>query len=157
MPMRFYIEHPIPGRKTIYFADFFIRSPFFVIVEIDGGVHDNRQEYDLARDSEIMASTGWVIMRFTNEQVLDNDENMWEIFWGTMLEILELEKYRSYGVHWGTGLYKNFMFKYCPNIAKRTFGSDLHIVRYKRKKYSKQEDNAHLLYEYSQAEIAENN
>jgi len=40
-------------------------------IEIDGSSHDNRQEYDTVRDSEIHKY--WIeIIRYTNDEVLQN-------------------------------------------------------------------------------------
>jgi very-short-patch-repair endonuclease len=142
MPIKYRRELPIPGRRTIYFADFLIRCPYFLVVEIDGGVHKKQEDYDSFRDSEIMAITGWPILRFTNQQVVENDEDMWETFFGALFEILNLEKYRrDTRAQWSNYIYKNFMTKYCPNLARRTFKTDLHINKYQRKKADKALDN----------------
>jgi very-short-patch-repair endonuclease len=51
-----------------YFADFVCEAAK-VIVELDGPVHDGREDYD-ARRTETLEMFGYVVMRFRNEQVL---------------------------------------------------------------------------------------
>lgn len=148
MPIKYERELPIPSKRRVYFVDFLIRCPYFLIVEIDGGVHKNQEDYDALRDSEIMAMTGWSILRFTNQQVLENDEKMWESFFGALFEILELEKFRRYNqADWSNAIYKNFMTKYCPNLAKRTFKTDLHVTKYLKRKVHRKLDNETMLYQ----------
>lgn len=54
----------------VYYADIICRSEYFVI-EVDGASHDVRQEDDARRDA-FMASLGYRILRFTNNDVLEN-------------------------------------------------------------------------------------
>jgi very-short-patch-repair endonuclease len=51
-----------------YFADFVCEAAK-VIVELDGPVHDGREDYD-ARRTETLEFFGYVVVRFRNEQVL---------------------------------------------------------------------------------------
>ena len=51
-----------------YFADFVCEAAK-VIVELDGPVHDGREDYD-ARRTEILELFGYIVVRFRNEQVL---------------------------------------------------------------------------------------
>ncbi|WP_298019733.1 endonuclease domain-containing protein [uncultured Parasphingopyxis sp.] len=53
-----------------YFADFLCRAEKLVI-EIDGFSHDGRQPSDRRRTREL-ESQGYMVMRFTNDDVLDN-------------------------------------------------------------------------------------
>ncbi len=53
-----------------YYADIICRSEYLVI-EVDGASHDVRQEYDARRD-DFMTSLGYRILRFTNDDVLEN-------------------------------------------------------------------------------------
>ena len=53
-----------------FIADFYCHSTG-LIVELDGGAHDNQQEYDELRDT-IITSGELRIVRFRNEQVFDN-------------------------------------------------------------------------------------
>jgi very-short-patch-repair endonuclease len=46
-----------------------------LVVEVDGWSHDVRQEYDALRD-QFMKSVGYRIMRFTNEDVMNNLEGV---------------------------------------------------------------------------------
>ena len=51
-----------------YFADFVCEAAK-VIVELDGPVHEGREEYD-ARRTEILELFGYIVLRFRNERVL---------------------------------------------------------------------------------------
>ena len=53
-----------------YFADFVCEAAK-VIVELDGPVHEGREDYD-ARRTETLQLFGYVVVRFRNEQVLAN-------------------------------------------------------------------------------------
>jgi very-short-patch-repair endonuclease len=53
-----------------YFADFLCREAKLVI-ELDGYSHDMRQEYDGRRDA-FMAGQGLTVLRFANDDVLNN-------------------------------------------------------------------------------------
>jgi very-short-patch-repair endonuclease len=69
---RFRCQHPI-----LYFvADFYCHSAR-LIIEIDGGVHrlKDQFEYDQARDFELK-SQGITVLRFTNEEVMLDIENV---------------------------------------------------------------------------------
>jgi very-short-patch-repair endonuclease len=51
-----------------YFADF-VREAAKVIVELDGAVHDGREEYD-SRRTETLELFGYVVMKFRNARIL---------------------------------------------------------------------------------------
>ena len=70
--LRFRRQHPI-GR---YIADFCCHESRLVI-ELDGGSHDTREEYDRNRD-EYLTSAGYTVLRFTNEDVLHKIEEVIE-------------------------------------------------------------------------------
>ena len=57
-----------------YYADIVCRSQMLV-VEVDGWSHDVRQGYDAQRD-EYMKSLGYRVLRFTNEDVMNNLEGV---------------------------------------------------------------------------------
>lgn len=65
---KFRRQHPI-GR---YIVDFYCHSAKLV-VEVDGSIHDilSVKEYDIGREQEI-AALGIHVLRFTNDQVLNN-------------------------------------------------------------------------------------
>ena len=50
-----------------FFCDFLCRS-HRLIVELDGGSHDTRLDYD-ARRTEILEAEGYKVIRFTNEDI----------------------------------------------------------------------------------------
>ena len=55
-----------------FIADFYCRSAR-LIVECDGAVHDNQQEYDQERD-QILSTHNLRVLRFTNDSI-QNDLN----------------------------------------------------------------------------------
>lgn len=112
-------EVSIPCIDTVYFADFFFGSPLFMIVEIDGGVHKHQTEYDSRRDDKIMQMTGWTILRFTNEQVMSDDLTMWTLFFDTVLEISELERYSGVQRVYEKKSFETFIRKQCPTLLNR--------------------------------------
>jgi len=68
------IQHAnILGNKSFFIADFFCGEKK-LIVEIDGKIHLQKKEYDEIRE-EILAEMGFTVIRFWNEQVLEN----WEL------------------------------------------------------------------------------
>ncbi|NUQ83463.1 MAG: DUF559 domain-containing protein [Anaerolineales bacterium] len=50
-----------------YFPDFYCHQ-HELIVEVDGGIHDLQKDYDAERE-EYLASLGFRIIRFTNEEI----------------------------------------------------------------------------------------
>ena len=64
--LRFRNQHPI-GR---YVADFYCHE-IQLVIEIDGGVHDERKEYDTNRDGWLKAG-GYTVLRFRNEEMYNN-------------------------------------------------------------------------------------
>jgi very-short-patch-repair endonuclease len=58
----------------VYYADIVCRSAGLV-VEVDGLSHDVRQEYDARRDAFIV-SAGYRVLRFNNDDVLNNLEGV---------------------------------------------------------------------------------
>ncbi|HBL75377.1 MAG: hypothetical protein A2W90_04170 [Bacteroidetes bacterium GWF2_42_66] len=69
---RFRPQHPI----DIFIADFYCHS-LKLVIEIDGGIHKPREqrEYDIGREAE-MERWGLKFLRFTNEEVEDNIEDV---------------------------------------------------------------------------------
>ncbi|MFA6470443.1 MAG: DUF559 domain-containing protein [Candidatus Latescibacterota bacterium] len=61
--LRFRNQHPI-GR---YIADFYCHEKQ-LIIEIDGGIHRERKEYDENRDSYLEAG-GYTVLRFENSEI----------------------------------------------------------------------------------------
>jgi very-short-patch-repair endonuclease len=66
--LKFRRQYPIKP----YIADFACVARN-LIVEIDGGYHDDMYQDDVARQHKI-ESEGWVVIRFSNEDVLDDVE-----------------------------------------------------------------------------------
>jgi len=69
--IRFYRQHPIEfemnGCKRFFIADFYCKQRK-LIVEIDGGIHERQQEYDIYR-TFIIEQLGMRVVRFTNDEV----------------------------------------------------------------------------------------
>ena len=53
-----------------YIVDFYCAACSLVI-EIDGGVHDDRKTYDQSR-TDYLESLGYCVLRFTNEEVVED-------------------------------------------------------------------------------------
>ncbi len=64
--VRFKAQHPI----SIYIADFYCHQKR-LIIEVDGEIHKYKLEHDIERD-KTMTDYGLQIIRFTNEEVLNN-------------------------------------------------------------------------------------
>jgi very-short-patch-repair endonuclease len=60
-----------------YFVDFYVRSGR-IGFEIDGGIHKRQENYDTARDIAIMGDYKIVMVRFKNEEVLNEPKRVAE-------------------------------------------------------------------------------
>ena len=69
---KFRRQHPI----NIFIADFYCHQKKLVI-ELDGGIHNeqDQSEYDIGR-SEELTKLGIKVIRFTNEEVMNNMESV---------------------------------------------------------------------------------
>lgn len=70
--LKFRRQHPIAN--TAYVADFLCYTCKLVI-ELDGGIHTIQQTDDALRE-ETIAAQGYRILRFRNEDILDNLEDV---------------------------------------------------------------------------------
>ncbi len=68
--LKFRCQHPV-GR---FILDFYCASHKLVI-EVDGGIHNQQQAYDQARTDELQVF-GYCVLRFTNEEVLNDLSNV---------------------------------------------------------------------------------
>ncbi len=57
-----------------FIVDFYAREPR-LIIEVDGPIHETQREYDALRQS-ILEELGYRVLRFTNDQVLQNIEQV---------------------------------------------------------------------------------
>jgi very-short-patch-repair endonuclease len=62
--LRFRSQHPVGN----FILDFYCPS-CKLVVEVDGNIHDDRQDYDLAR-TQALETYGYFVLRFTNDEVL---------------------------------------------------------------------------------------
>ena len=62
--LRFRSQHPV-GR---FILDFYCAS-CKLVVEVDGSIHDDRQDYDLDR-TKVLENHEYFVLRFTNDEVL---------------------------------------------------------------------------------------
>jgi len=73
---KFLRQHPISfefnGARRFIVADFYC-SASKLIIEIDGSVHENKKDYDRARDC-IVKNLGLKVLRFDNDQLLNDIE-----------------------------------------------------------------------------------
>ena len=68
---QYILEHFATGvSQNYFFPDFLCKTPR-LIIEIDGKIHDNQKEYDAERE-KILTDMGYKVIRFTNEEVLNN-------------------------------------------------------------------------------------
>jgi very-short-patch-repair endonuclease len=67
-----------------YVVDF-LCADAHLIIEIDGGQHAERREYDDNR-TKILESMGYLVLRFWNNEVLSNTEGVVETIMNTMNE-----------------------------------------------------------------------
>jgi len=72
---RFRRQHPV-GRYIVDFACL----EAGLIIEVDGGQHADRREYDTAR-SAWLERQGFRVLRFWNNEVLTNLEAVREVIW----------------------------------------------------------------------------
>ena len=68
--LRFRCQHPLHG----FIADFYCPA-HRLIVEVDGGIHDEQQDYDAAR-TERLEVLGYRVLRFGNEEVMGDLEGV---------------------------------------------------------------------------------
>ncbi|MFA4844514.1 MAG: endonuclease domain-containing protein [Candidatus Margulisiibacteriota bacterium] len=70
---KFLRQHPIvfewQGRERFLIADFYCHEAKLVI-EVDGGVHEQQKDYDEAREY-VLKSLGLSIVRFRNAEIID--------------------------------------------------------------------------------------
>ncbi len=55
-----------------FIADFYCNE-IGLVIEIDGGIHEQQKDYDKLRD-HIITAYGVKVIRFTNEEVLDKSD-----------------------------------------------------------------------------------
>ena len=60
-----------------YIVDFYCRD-LKLIVEIDGGCHRDRRGADIRRDAALRGR-GFTVLRFTNEEILENPARVWKV------------------------------------------------------------------------------
>ncbi|WP_205371146.1 endonuclease domain-containing protein [Thermoleptolyngbya sp. PKUAC-SCTB121] len=73
--LRFRRQHPVGN----FIADFYCPACKLVI-ELDGGIHTHRADYDAARTQE-MAAYGYRVIRFENQQVLDDLNSVLDVIY----------------------------------------------------------------------------
>ena len=77
---RFRREHPIER----CYADFACVEAGLV-VELDGGQHDEQRGYDAQRDARL-GELGFRVLRFSNDEVFSNLEGVLEVIRGALRE-----------------------------------------------------------------------
>ena len=86
--LKFRRQHPI----GIYIADFYCH-PAKLIIEIDGGIHNqlNIKEHDKVRQQDL-TTMGYKVIRFTNEQVIQQAEVVLQTIKQEILNIINSQK-----------------------------------------------------------------
>jgi len=84
--VKFRRQHPI----DIFIADFYCHE-YKLVIEIDGEIHleNEKKEYDLGRTAE-MEKFGIRIIRFTNDQILFNMDNVINEIYKAITELAPL-------------------------------------------------------------------
>jgi very-short-patch-repair endonuclease len=82
--LQFRRQHPI----NRFIADFYCPK-IKLVVEVDGGIHEipEHQAYDIGR-SEVLNDFGITVIRFTNEQVIEDIETVINIIKEESLKLL---------------------------------------------------------------------
>jgi leucyl-tRNA synthetase len=81
---QFVIEHAnLLGKKYFFIADFHCFDKR-LIIELDGGIHQEKIEYDKLR-KEVLIEMGYEVLRFKNEDVLKD----WNGVAGKIISVLE--------------------------------------------------------------------
>lgn len=83
--LRFRRQHPVGN----FIADFYCPACKLVI-ELDGGIHTHQADYDAARTQE-MAAYGYRVIRFENQQVLDDLNSVLDVIYQEALHRSLLE------------------------------------------------------------------
>ncbi len=83
--LRFRRQHPV-GR---FIVDFYCPE-YKLVIEVDGGIHTEQMDYDAIRTEEMQAY-GYHIIRFENQQVLENLDLVLEVIYQTTLTRSPLE------------------------------------------------------------------
>lgn len=76
---KFRRQHPIES----YIVDFF-SADAKLIIELDGESHEGRQDYDARREQRLKAM-GYQVLRFTNDEVLENLDGVLEVILRTVI------------------------------------------------------------------------
>jgi very-short-patch-repair endonuclease len=81
-------QHPI----GLYIADFYCHK-VKLIIEVDGSIHDlqERKEFDNERENDLK-KWGYTIIRFTNQEVAGQSEEVMRIITEKILELNNLQK-----------------------------------------------------------------
>ena len=81
--LKFRRQHPVPP----YILDFAERK-LKLAVEIDGVTHETPQEltYD-AKRTEFLNSKGWTVMRFSNTDVAEDTDAVFDAIWRKAIEM----------------------------------------------------------------------
>lgn len=66
--LKFKRQHPIER----YITDFYCHS-LKLVIELDGGVHEDRKEYDKNRD-DYLSACGYNVLRISNEEITSSIE-----------------------------------------------------------------------------------
>jgi very-short-patch-repair endonuclease len=72
---KFLRQHPLfyeyYDKEKFFIADFYCRE-LKLIIEIDGGIHEQQKEYDKIRTEILDSQNDLKVMRFKNEEILDD-------------------------------------------------------------------------------------
>ncbi len=87
--LKFLRQYPIyfewENKTRFFIADFYC-DDLRLVVEIDGGIHEQQKEYDILRE-KIIKSKKLLIVRFSNDDVLKNSNTIIKTLKDTILAL----------------------------------------------------------------------
>ncbi len=76
---KFLRQHPLfyeyYDKKKFFIADFYCRD-LKLVVEIDGGIHEQQKDYDRIRSEILEIQKEYKVIRFQNEEVINDPEKV---------------------------------------------------------------------------------
>ena len=93
---KFRRQHPLQIGDKKYVLDFYCHE-LGLAVELDGSQHQEQVAYDVQR-TRALAGEGVRVLRFWNNEVLQETEAVLEVIWGS-LQLLQKEQFRRAKLH----------------------------------------------------------
>lgn len=141
----------LPVEDSFYIADYVINVHGYkpILIEIDGAYHyqDTQIDYDKNRTEELLEKYSYVLLRFTNDQVINNFDYVFDC----ILKNLKIEKPKSidakFKFHTRKSLLR-FLVSNLDNFEYRTFYIKRNVNKYEVSCNSKALKNEQNLKEF---------